>query len=98
MPDHWTTQRFLTFALRLSTFETLDAATIQALGSGLAWMMQEQAALETRYQAIIQSQTATIDKQAVTIAMQAATIERLSGVLQTLRAGAWHLGDEEDVP
>jgi hypothetical protein len=98
MSEDWTTHRFLTFALGLSTLETLSPATIQELGEGLAWMMQEQAALATRYQGIITSQTETITKQALTIELQTGTIERLSDALQTLRAGAWHLGDEEDAP
>jgi hypothetical protein len=97
MPDDWTINRFLTFALGLSTLETLSPATIQELGEGLAWMMQEQAALATRYQEIIASQTETITKQALTIELQAGTIERLSEALQCVRAGAWRLGDEEDV-
>jgi hypothetical protein len=94
MPDDWTLDRFLTFALGLSTLESLGPATIQELGEGLAWMIQEQAALKTRYQDIIASQTATIEKQAVTIAMQAAAIERWQHAMECVRPGIVLLGED----
>jgi hypothetical protein len=98
MPDDWTLDRLISFAMGLGTFESLDPATIQELGEGLAFLTQEQAALETRYRAIIASQTDTINTQAVTIAMQAATIARQSAALQQLRPGVLLLDEEEDAP
>jgi hypothetical protein len=94
MPHDWTIDRFLTFALGLSTFESLDSATIQELGESLAFLVQQQAA----FSQVLAQQSDTITRQAYTIEMQAACIERLSGALQTLRAGAWQWGEEEDAP
>jgi hypothetical protein len=98
MADDWTIDRFLTFALGLSTLDTLSPATIEQLGEGLVWLAQEQASIEARYQGVIASQNTTIARQSVTIEMQAGTIERLSGALRQLRPGVLLLDDEEDAP
>jgi hypothetical protein len=91
MHDDWTFERLVTFALGLSTLESLGAQALQELGEGLAFLAQQHADIVLR-------QAATIAYQAATIATQAATIERLQDALQCLRAGAWLLGDEEDAP
>lgn len=97
MHDDWTIDRFLTFALGLSTLETLDPATIQELGEGLSFLASVQAQTAQRYEQVIQHQAATIQRQAATIEMQAATIERQQDALQVVRAGVVLLG-EEDTP
>ncbi len=76
---------------------SLDAATIQELGEGLAWLTQHQAEIAPRYEQVIREQDATIARQSATIEMQAATIERLSRALATLRPGVVLL-DEGDAP
>jgi hypothetical protein len=52
MPEDWTIERFLTFALGLGPFESLGPDTIEELSAGLVWMMQRQAELGARLEAM----------------------------------------------
>ena len=88
MPDNWTLDRLVSFALGLGTLESLDPATIQELGQGLAFLASVHAGT-------VERQAEVIAYQAETIATQDATIRLQRDALQCLRAGVLLLGEEE---
>ena len=98
MPEDWTLERLVAFAMGLSTLEHLGPAALQELGEGLAFLV----ALQAEFRQVIRDQAETIQTQAIAIQTQADTfqhqadtIERLHEALQYLQAGVLLLGEAE---
>ena len=102
MPDDWTHERLLAFALTLTILNGLSPARVQELGEALLFLterqanaMQGQAEIVALQADLIQMQADVIQRLSDTLQNQEDVTQHLHDALQGLQAGVLLLGEEE---